>query len=107
MRKPTPQERVEACPRGAGLDPLADSHPRLFERLTDDVWEDGTTRDVDTLFIFHDGARWKCMLKDRCAAAVAFVSSSSFVGLLDALEAGLAASALDWRADRQAKQRKK
>lgn len=106
MQKPPKGERGH--PRSAVDRPdlMLAAYPRLLERLTHDRWDDGSDRVTDTLFLFHDGCRWKVMLKDREAGCVAFVSSDVFQGLLDALEAGLAAGTLDWRADRQAKGRK-
>lgn len=107
MRRPDVSSRPAADGPARSDDVLSRTHPGLFERLTDDRWDDGSAREPDTLFIFHDGARWKCMLKDRSAGLVAFVSSGCFQGLLDALESGLATSTLDWRADRQRVKNKK
>lgn len=107
MRRPAKgdQSGPPSAPRGVDL--FFTSYPLLSQRLQDDRWDDGAERVPDTLFLFHDGQRWKVMIKDREAASVAFVSADTLQGLFDALEAGLASSTLDWRADRQTKQRKK
>ena len=107
MKRPARSGPAESCVSCAAADVLSQTHPLLFERLTDGSWDDGASRETDTLFLFHDGVRWKCMLKDRAQGLVAFVSSNCLQGLWDALECGLAAGTLDWRRDRQLGGKKK
>lgn len=95
-------------PGGRGRDvELHRLYPCLAAHVCDDRWDDGAARVPSTLFIFHDGSRFKVMLKDREAETVAFLSSETFQGLLEGLEVGLANGTLDWRVDRQSNRRKR
>jgi hypothetical protein len=107
MRRPVASESAPVSPADAVDLEFVARFPHLSERLLTDRWEDGGPRETDTLFVFHDGQRWKVMLKDRDGGRVAFVSSATFMGLFTALNAGLASSSLDWRADRLPKGKKK
>ncbi len=74
--------------------------PHVLEFLTLPTWEDGSRRERGTLLLFVDGLAWKGCLKDKNGPRVCFVTSSDLDGLFLAIEDGLKADSLDWRADR-------
>jgi hypothetical protein len=91
-------------PRLTRCDPqsrFALSHPALWEHLTLDRWEDGTSRAPSSLTVFSADGLLKACLADKEEECVAFVSAESLEGLLDLLEAGLKGGGLDWRRSRQ------
>ena len=80
---------------------LAGRLANLFEFLCAEEYEDGSPRVPGTLTVFREGNMLKGCLNDRDQSLVAFVSASSFTGLLEALDAGLQADDLDWRVSGQ------
>lgn len=95
-----------AVPRAVGRDEaFAKKYPRLWEHLSEEVWDDGSVRATSTLFLFVDGGKWKCMLKDRSLGLVVFFTADDMVGVLSAAEKALAADSVDWRPDRPAARR--
>lgn len=80
---------------------LAGRLEHLFEFLCAETYEDGSARIPGTLTVFREGSMLKGCLNDRDQSLVAFVSASSFTGLLEALDAGLQADDLDWRVSGQ------
>lgn len=82
-------------------DPMAKTHPQLWEHLSAETWDDGSPRITTTLFVFMEGFRWKCMLKDRYANCVAFHTAHTLSELLEGLEERLGNGTIDWRADRK------
>lgn len=75
--------------------------PHIHDHLTEQVWEDGKRRMTSTLLIFCEGGMWKARLNDRAVKISAWVSGESWEALLEAIERGLAAESLEWRADRK------
>lgn len=75
-------------------------YPALYEFLTLTAWEDGTTRQSGSLTLFVDLGAWKACLNDKDASRVAFISGSSLDGVMQAAEAALVLSTLDWRPTR-------
>jgi len=73
------------------------SHPFLGAFLGDVLYDDGAVRKTGTLLVFVDQGVLKACLSDRDVAEVAFVSASSFEGLMERLEGGLREGALEWR----------
>lgn len=73
--------------------------PALLEYLTLAVL-DGSPRQTATVLTFCEDGRFKACFRDREAALIAFVSGDSLLGLLDAIEKGLATDRLDWRAEK-------
>lgn len=71
--------------------------PRIVEHLTESLWDDGSQRELSTLMIFADGARWKLCLNDRDQGRVAFMTGGDPEEALTRLEEGLATDSLDWR----------
>lgn len=81
--------------------------PVLTEWLSSSVWEDGTARVTSTLSISVGDGRWKGRVNDRDAIKVAFLSSETLEGLLDALERGLSKNLVEWKEDEFGKPKKK
>ena len=82
---------------------LEDLFPNLFSYLTQDTWEDGSTRVTSTVLFFVERGELKCCLSDRDAQRSAFITGSDFQGLLEAVESGLEEDTLDWRQKRLAR----
>lgn len=76
---------------------FSSTRPALSEFLGDPTFDDRTPRQTGTLLLFCDGSLLKACLTDREQNLVAFLTSQSFDGLMDALEEGLQTQALDWR----------
>jgi len=72
-------------------------YPALSEFLVASRWSNGDVRIPGTLTLFTDGPTWKLCLSDRSQGRVAFVSGASPPLALQAAEAGLVGSTLDWR----------
>ena len=77
-------------------------HPRLWEMLSLAQYDDGTARVLATLTIFTDAGCVKVCLNDRDQGLTAFASGASLEVALRALEAGLAADSLEWKASQGA-----
>jgi hypothetical protein len=75
-------------------------YPALAEYLGLTAWEDGTAREPCSLLLFKGDGRLKGMLRDREAGQVAFLTAGNLFELLEAFEAALVRSELDWRKDR-------
>lgn len=82
---------------------LEDLYPNLFSYLTQDAWEDGSTRVTSTILFFVERGELKCCISDRDAQRSAFLTGSDFQALLEAVEHGLEEDALDWRQKRLAR----
>jgi len=87
--------------------PMAATHPALWEYLTLDQWEDGSSRQTSTLSVFFGSNGLQAALNDRDGGRVAFASGDSLERLLEALEHGLQSDSLDWRKSFQASGQKK
>lgn len=75
--------------------------PRLLEFLTLTEWpHNGERRVTGSLMVFVESGRWKGTLKDRDGGNVVFLTSDTFLGLLEAFETGLEAEELGWRVDK-------
>ena len=75
--------------------------PHVHDHLAEQEWEDGKKRVTSTLLLFCEAGMWKARLNDRSAKISAWVSGESWEALLEAIERGLAAESLEWRADRK------
>lgn len=97
-----------SAPEAAAVDgviPIGDAaflkkFPTLAEFLTRVQWEPGVPREKGTFFIFYEHGVFKACINDKDTGMMAFVSSVTFTGLLDAIEAGLAKDNHDWRLPR-------
>lgn len=77
-------------------------YPRLAERLTCPVFDDGTVRVTDTLTLFAQDGVWKGCLRDRDARLCLWVAATTPEGVLEVLEEALGDATAVWRADRAA-----
>lgn len=80
---------------------LSERMPQLIEFLSAVRYEDGTARVLPTLTIFIEPGCFKACLNDRDQSLVAFITSGSLTGLLEALEAGIGEDTLEWRSPAQ------
>lgn len=78
--------------------------PTLWEFLTTDKWEDGSSRETGTVFVFREAGQWRACLNDRDSNHVGFVSGDTFKSLWKAVEKQLAEQRVDWRQSRQGRQ---
>lgn len=78
--------------------------PTLWAFVTQTEWEDGSSRETGTIFIFREAGTWRACLNDRDSGHVGFVSCDTFKGLWKAVEKQLAEERVDWRLSRQARQ---
>lgn len=74
--------------------------PTLHQFLVLRGWG-GRQRKPGTIRLFAEEGKWKACLNDNEAGRYAFVSGSSLLGLLEAVEKGLAGKGLDWRANKK------
>jgi len=82
-----------------GADPSWSSRwPVLASHLFDATFEDGTPRVTSTLMVLAELGVVKVCLNDREEARSAWVSGRTVDEALEALENGLAADSVDWRA---------
>jgi len=77
---------------------LSERFPTLVEFLWSDRWADGTARQTGTITLLVDQGMLKASLNDRDTGCGSFVAAKTFTSLLEAIEKGLAASSLEWRA---------
>ena len=77
---------------------VARRHGTIVEFLALPTWADGQSRTPGTLTLMRDGDLWKACLNDRESECSAFVSGKTLTSLLAAVEKGLAAGSLEWRA---------
>lgn len=73
--------------------------PTLHDFLTLAGWG-GKQRKTGTCLVFAEDGKWKACLNDRDGGNYCFLASDSLEGLLGALEDGLKAGSLDWRASK-------
>jgi len=78
-----------------------DWYPHLHERLSETRWEDGKSRKTDTLMLFREHSMWKILIHDREARTKAWVSGSTWEGVLKALERGLGEETLEWTPEKK------
>jgi hypothetical protein len=85
-------------PAGAHL--FSTTYPLLWEHLSAESYDDGSSRQTSTLFIFIADGAFKIMLKDRQEGLVWFKTASSPEVAFASYEADLASNGGDWRRDR-------
>lgn len=69
----------------------------LWSYLTDDVWEDGSSRQRATLLLTMDGGVAKVWLNDRATGRSAWSAGETADEALLALEEALATDTVSWR----------
>lgn len=82
----------------ATTDGFATEYPGLWEMLTLLRYPDGSHRATSTLSLFVDEGLVKACLNDRDQGQNTFVSGRSISECMRALETGLQADTLQWRA---------
>lgn len=76
---------------------FSDAYPALWEYLTLETWDDGTSRQTATLLVLSEGGSIKGCLNDRERERSCWATSWSFDGLLKALDEKLADGSAEWR----------
>jgi len=100
MKKPVKADPLVEKTAMVRIDPdgiLLRRAPMVLAMLTDDKWDDGSTRETSTLLLFVDADRLKACFKDRALERSVFVTGESLEAILDTLETGLETDALEWR----------
>lgn len=90
-------------PDGLGVCPVLDPLPGVREMLVETRYPDGQPRQTSTLLLFVEAGVVKACLRDRDQGQSAWSSGVSVIDALEALEAGLQADTVQWRADGQKK----
>jgi len=80
--------------------------PLLWEFLSSDQFEDGSSRRLPTVTIFLGSDGLQACLNDREQGLAAFVTAQTVDGLWIALEKGLKDDSLDWRRSSSPSQKK-
>lgn len=106
LKKPSPPAKGAGPSPGTHRPMLFSSWPLLWEFGTSVAYEDGSSRELPTLMFFLYEGRLTAALNDRDNSRTVFVSGSDPIGLLDALERGLADDDLQWRPNAQRKGQK-
>jgi len=76
-------------------------HPLLFALLSCEALAGKAVKRGSVTFVVEDG-NWKCVVNDKEANEVAFVSGPTFLETLLCVEKGLNEGTLDWRRQREA-----
>lgn len=96
------REASERASKAEAIRPEADlilkDRPALVEYLTVDRWPGGKARVTSTLMLCFAEDRFRACLNDRDGQRSVWVSGATLDACLDALEAGLQADVLEWRA---------
>ena len=71
--------------------------PRVWELLSDPVYDDGTERKLATLMVFCDGANVKICVSDKDTDRIVFSTGPSLRLALASLDDSLANGVADWR----------
>lgn len=72
-------------------------YPTLMEYLTEDRYEDGSSRRTSTVTLFAQDGQVKGCVNDRDNDCSAFFSAASIESLLAVIESKLKESSADWR----------
>jgi len=102
------EERIMAMSRSVGpgkpgapqmyeLSDWAVNYPKVWEQLTEELFDDGTKRQVSTLLLLGEDGWFKACLNDRAEGRVGWVSGKTMESVLDALEQKLRDGGMDWR----------
>lgn len=101
-----PLVATTSSPAASGEDPWRVSFPGLLEMLTLPTMPDGRVREGSTLLVFAADGLFKGCLNDRDNGLVAWASAGTVQEVLEALERGLQADTLEWRAQKPIPKRK-
>lgn len=98
FNRPGAASKGEPSPANVLVDEEAQREcPTLFQFLTATSWPDGTSRQVSSLVVFAEDKAWKVCLSDRDTGNNIWASSTTYSGLLGALEGRLTEPCPDWR----------
>lgn len=82
---------------------LESSFPNLYAYMTQESWEDGSTRATTTVLFFFERGEMKLCVSDRDLQRSAFFTGPDFLSLLEIAEASLEGGDTDWRQKRLAR----
>lgn len=80
---------------------FAESFPFLWDHLTQEVWPDGSPRELSTLLLFRQDGVFKVMVKDKNAGECCWLSMQRLSDCWAVVNAALGDAGTEWRADRQ------
>jgi hypothetical protein len=83
--------------KGEALVPDLIGAPTVALFLAADFWPDGEARERATLIVFVEDEAFKVCLSEKNLGATLWATSTTWEGLLEALEDRLTADAPDWR----------
>lgn len=72
-------------------------YPNLHEFLSEDHYEDGSSRVTGTVLLFADGSVAKCLLSDRDNSTQCWLTAKSFGDALELAEEALYTGNAEWR----------
>lgn len=107
LRKPSVVKGQQAARASNPAADMVKRWPLLWEYLSSDRWEDGTSRETSTLLLLVDDGTLKACLNDRAVDVSCWQAGDSLLSLLDGLEASLASDTVQWRVRQQKGGRKK
>lgn len=107
MKRPSESDVVRASASAPVRCDMFRELTTLWAMLTDDAWDDGTTRERSTLLVLCDGGIVKLWLNDKALARSCWVSGESVSDALNTLEESLYAGSAAWRAQGPVKAKKK
>jgi hypothetical protein len=71
----------------------------LFSYLTDELWDDGSSRERSTMMTFADGVQWKVWFNDRAMGRTCWMTGETIEAALIALDQALADDSVSWKAE--------
>lgn len=100
------QAPVRAAGSGVKRDPRVEKDfPATWDLMTTTKLKDGTSVATLTILVFCQDGLWKACVNDRQGEVSSFVSAETALGLLQAIEEGLAGDSLEWRASKPYKRK--
>lgn len=97
LKKPTLTDAPVPIPDEIHADYFGEHFPLLVEHLTQERWDDNTTRETSTINLSYGDGHVKACLNDRAGNQYFFLSAESVMNALLELEAKLASGRADWR----------
>lgn len=98
MRKPV-KDATSVSTKLVLNDPgFVEAYPAIAEHLCCMAYEDGTKRQTSTVTLFVESGMLKMSLNDREEGRSLYVSSETFLGVVELLEVALMADSPPWRA---------
>jgi len=107
LRKRDRRPAVEALAALQDGGQFGKAYPGLWEHLSADHLADGSRRLLSTLTLFVDDGSVKACLNDRDQVLTGWAAGESVEAVLAALERGLQADSIEWRAAGGGKKKKR